>query len=137
MTAEIRFDEPFPEDSRAPLLRMIGECAWLLPSWVEVLNVSFEQAAENVSMRMRVREEYRSARLSVCAEWLRSGERIRLSDIRHEFFHVTLDPLHRVAVQLLDLIDDDRLRKWAAEEVRLAGERVACDLEHALNRGPF
>lgn len=136
MTFQVVIDGPIPQEQKPVLLRMIGENAWLLPSWVERLYINFEPRGDTISLRMTVKEEYRTVRLTVCPEWLTSEDRVRISDLQHEFIHVPLDGLHRLALQLVDLLDDEKLRAWAREEVRLASERATVDLEYALGRQP-
>lgn len=134
---EIRFEVPFPAEQRTVVAGILHQNFWLLPSWVEVVWVEFETPAENerISARCQTNEEYRSIRLTICPEWLLSEQQIRMSDIRHEFLHASTDHLWRVGMQLIRLLDDDKLKKWAKEELRLAVERTTADLEYAIARG--
>lgn len=133
---EIRFEVPFPAEQRAIVQKLIDDNGWLLPRWVEVIWVRFEVPPNSaISSRISVNEEYRSIRFSICPEWLLSEAHIRESDVRHEFIHASTDPLHRVGRQLITLLDDEKLKQWATEELRLAIERTTADLEYAIGRG--
>jgi hypothetical protein len=135
-TPEVRFEVPFPSEQRMIVSALIHQNMWLLPSWVEVIWVRFETPPQpSISARCAVNEEYRSIRFSICPEWLLSEPHIRESDVRHEFLHASTDPLHRVGRQLVAMIEDDKLRQWANEELRLAIERCTTDLEYAISRG--
>lgn len=114
---------------------MIRDAEWLLPNWVEQLIVDFIGPLDQRSMSMTISEEYRRVRLSLRPEWLISDMPTRRSDLRHEFIHISIEPLYRVAAQTIDLLTDSpMLQKWAREELRLGVERATCDLEFALAR---
>lgn len=136
MRARVQFEDRFPNEQRAVILRLIEENEWIIPSWIEQITIEFWQPDRpNISMRTILLEEYRRFRILVCPEWLLSEEEDRASDLRHEFIHIVTDPLYQVALKLVNMLDDDSdIKKWASEELRHGVERSTVDMEYALQR---
>lgn len=134
---EFRFLNDVPAEVREPMATLLREHEWILPGWVEHVVIDFlHQDRDRVSLSVTVKEEYRTVDLDISPNWLLQPQHVRSDDVVHEFAHVILDPLMKVTNALINasLEKGSALEVWAQEQLRLAVERSACDLEAAISR---
>jgi hypothetical protein len=123
-----------PPEVRASLEPHICCRLWILPTWCHHLKVEWDPNDAANEMRSLSQKEYRQVTIIVCPGWLTISEDERAVTVRHELVHPSLEPLHNVIRDLLDMIKEKYpdAHKWADEARRYALEESTCDLEHAL-----
>lgn len=111
----------------------IGECAWLVPVWLEEIRVNFDGDDEG-TLRISVEEAYRTAYLYVCNGWAKVPDEERPRYVLHELLHVHTWQVFDLFHDLLSATtkDDEPLNKWASDQMRRAIERCTNDLERAI-----
>jgi hypothetical protein len=128
-----------PEEVRGAIDPLFKEHMWILPSWVETMNVDFiSHSTSATALEVRCCEEYRTLYLNIMPNWLIQDADVRSIDVKHEFLHVNINSLHVFGLQVIEATLDKTgaLHTWAQEQLRLAVERAACDLENMLGRIP-
>jgi hypothetical protein len=132
---EIRYDSEVPAEIRDAIDPILREHLWILPTYLHEVYVRFTKDDDpNASLSTHIKEEYRKMVFYIHPPWLLGDTALRTKNIRHEFVHALVDPLHTVAHQLIDTgILEEKTKAWAREEIRLAVERSTCDVEHMID----
>lgn len=132
---EIRYDAEVPAEIRDAIDPILREHIWILPTYIHEIYVRFTKENDlNATLSTHINEEYRKLVFYIHPPWLLSGVSVRTKNVRHEFVHALVDPLHTVAHQLVDAASfEEKTKTWAREEIRLAVERSTCDVEHMID----
>ncbi len=135
MNQSIWYDKRVPDEIHYAVDSIIGELAYVLPTWLHEIAVHFDPDQENAAT-MYADKPYRIAHLTVSGGWLRADKRERVEMIRHEFVHIVLSPMTNWVKDLVPrlVVDDDRLKDWLLEEWRERLEGATCDFEVSLRR---
>jgi hypothetical protein len=125
-----------PEEVKAAVLPHIEHWRPIVPGWLELLSVRFEETDGTNMLAITPEPEYRQAKLYVYPSFLRQPQDERRSGLLHEIIHIAYEPANRIYQSLLAAMTDDGdpIRAWAEEEHRKAMEACVTDLELGLGR---
>ena len=126
MTVRVTWAPDMPPEVRAAAEPLLAPHLSRLPGWCADLIVRWGDASKNVA-EMAPEQEYRRAVLIIGAAFLTDDPAERARTIAHEFAHVTLEPLYRVASDLVERLPKAE-RARAREVLRRANEATTCDV---------
>jgi hypothetical protein len=132
---EIRLDPEVPPEVAQAIRPLLDKHMWLAPTFVHYVYVRWNADGEGGALSSTVLEEYRRMTLWVHGDWLSNTERGRDNDVRHEFLHGASQPLYRFGQKMIELHDlSDKEKQLLKEDLRVAVEKVTCDLQNMLDR---
>lgn len=126
--------EPMPPEVRAAVEPLLECYLALVPTWCHDLLVAWDDSDHENLATCCARAEYRWARITLCASWLRQTPAAREDAIVHELTHVLTEPIQNHVRDLLEVIKEKfpDVHKWADEQRRYANESVTQDLTRIL-----
>jgi hypothetical protein len=133
--AEILFDKNFPEIARERSETILNEFSWLLPAWLQRLNVSYVGDDKESSAYITVEKDYRFACLRICGHWLSEDAKLQREQLVHELIHIHFSPLKNCAVGVIEILcggEDDKAFKIAKDELASKNEMATTDLAFAI-----
>ncbi len=134
--AEIIFDKDFPEWLKPQVENLLGEFAWLLPTWLQRLFVGYSAEDADNSAKINVQKDWRFARLTFCASYIKNEDKIRRDDLAHELIHSFISPLKNYAVEVIEKLckGDDLLFEIIKAELISRNEQVTQDFAYAITK---
>lgn len=110
----------------------IDEFRHAIPTWCH--DVWIQYKPQDGAASTCVREEYRSANITIEAGWIEQSMRKRRRDILHEIVHISLDALHNQAIDLRNMAVEHApsAKDYLHEQLRHALERTTVDLTESI-----
>lgn len=124
---EIVFNKNIEEANKAEIEKYLTQFQWIIPAWVQALNVNIE-STENESLiaSCQVQERYREAALTIRPLFFTESEAVKTDTIIHELFHIHTNPLYDFA--------KNAIRKFSEDENEKAMEIVFDEMDCYLER---
>lgn len=133
--AAVEFGADFPQDLVALVEPHVMRWLHLAPGWVQLLHVTYDHAGDaGTAARMTTLVQYRKAVLYIQPAWHMESDLERAATIRHELFHITVEPLAEAAMAGIRHLkkENPQAYKLAKRGVDLAVEGVVTDLALAV-----
>lgn len=123
-----------PADVQRPITKVLKQLRWMLPTWVDHVNIHFCTDKTDGESNAEVTTEYayRWASIMIYSSWLLGSEEDRLEDLKHEIYHIILAPMAEFASRLLkELGTDSASERMVQKEHIERVESVVQDLTHS------
>lgn len=132
----ISYDQNIEENNRANIETMISLFVWFFPSWIEHLHISLDNNSNgSADASMGITYEYRSAKLSIKANWLVLDKLERQQTIIHEIAHLHVDPLYSQALRILKKLSlESNIMEMIEQELENTMESVVEDISNSIVR---
>lgn len=126
-----RYAANFPAELWRTFRPEIESLSWLIAPWVTRLYIQYAESEGHNIAEVEVHEQYRFADLTITAKYFQLDAERRRRTLIHELLHIALNPLSRVA---RDMMNDKRLDanargfidRWLTDREEAVVEDLAC-----------
>jgi hypothetical protein len=132
---EIIYNKQIEPHNKAEIASYLKHYVWLVPSWCQHLYVGLWDSKGDSAIATCVDYEYRRITLDFYSCWLTQSDYMKRDNIIHECIHFNVNHLFNEARSAVKILggDDEKLKDYAYEQLRMAVESVTQDLSHAIH----
>ncbi len=130
------FDTSVPDEVEGAVSPILREIRDLFPLWIQAVYIGWDGNNADDLANIRVEEDYRFARLTICPHFLNIKEaKLRKEALTHEIIHCFTSPIADAAKEELEeILDDPKAVDAAMRRISKVTERVTQDFAYSLAR---
>jgi hypothetical protein len=132
---EIIYNKQIEPGNKAKIEEHLNPFLWLVPKWCQHLYIGLWDSKGESAISTLVDYEYRRITLDFYSCWLAQDDYMMRDNVIHECIHFNVNHLFNEARSAVGILggDNEKLKDYAYEQLRMAVESVTQDLSHAIH----
>lgn len=108
---KIEFSKGFPNILQPRVSAILNDLVWLLPSWMQLLEVQYDADNKENSCWVIENKTYRFGTLYICGHWASENDEHQIQQLIHELIHFYTSPTKSYFLDVLERITTDGIIK--------------------------
>ncbi|HEY0659595.1 MAG TPA: hypothetical protein VGD05_14060 [Pyrinomonadaceae bacterium] len=132
---EIKWNKNIEEDSKIEIEKYLNPFLWLIPKWCQSITINvYDSDDQGAAIATLVTYEYRYITVDFFSAWFIQTPSVKQDNVIHECIHFFINEIYHKGRQIVKSTckDNEQLKEFAFEELRIAVESSTQDLAFAI-----